>query len=127
MPMLEQTIQSLRNQGVLIVAAAGNDPTATRVYPAAYPDVLAVTAADRQGKIAPYATRGDFVDLLAPGSSLVQLHQQSYLVTGTSPAAAHVSGTAAGYLARSGATATTVYARLLQDFGYRTPTGGTGP
>jgi hypothetical protein len=119
MPLLDQAIQSLKNQGVLIVGAAGNDPSATRVYPAAYDGVLAVTAVDRNGNVAPYATRGDYVDLMAPGTSLVHLQDQLYLYTGTSPAAATISGTAAALLAQPGATPAAVVSLLHQQFGYQ--------
>ena len=48
-PFLYRLIQDVSNQGVLVVAAAGNQPVTTPVYPAAYPEVLAVTASDRAG------------------------------------------------------------------------------
>jgi subtilisin family serine protease len=127
MPILEQTIQSLKNQGILIVAAAGNDPAASIVYPAAYRDVLAVTAGDRQGNVAPYASRGEYVDLVAPGTSLVQLQQRSFLYTGTSSAAAHISGVAAGYLSQGGATPAAVQSLLLKQYGYQPEDIVTGP
>ena len=84
---------------ILFFGAAGNQPTGNPTYPAAFPDVVAVTAGDRQGNIAPYANYGSFVDAIAPGTSLVDYQGQSYLVRGTSAATAYVSGTAAGYRA----------------------------
>ena len=47
-----------------------DEPSTIPVYPAAYPDVVAVTAGDKKGNIAPYANRGSFVDVVAPGVSL---------------------------------------------------------
>ena len=102
-PFLQRLIQDTYKQGVLFVGAAGNQPLTSPVYPAAYPEVLAVTAGDRWGRIAPYANRGDFVDLVAPGANIVYFSDHAYLGTGTSFSAAWVSGMAAG-LVSSGKT-----------------------
>jgi len=95
-PLLHELIRQVSDGGVLVVAAAGNQPTTAPVYPAAYPEVVAVTAGDRSGTIAPYANRGDFVDVVAPGASVVYYQGQPFLVAGTSAAAAFTSGVAAG-------------------------------
>jgi hypothetical protein len=99
---LDSLIHAAHQQGVLFFGAAGNQPTTDPTFPAAFPDVVAVTAGDRQGNIAPYANRGSFVDVIAPGVSLVDYAGQDYLVRGTSAATAYVSGTAAGYRANGG-------------------------
>lgn len=93
--LLRQLIQQGQRQGILFFAAAGNEPVSTPTFPAAYPEVVAVTATDRRGNIAPYANRGAFVDVAAPGRSLVQFNGESFVVTGTSASTAYVSGTAA--------------------------------
>jgi hypothetical protein len=111
--LLADLIHAAHQQGVLFFGAAGNQPTTNPTFPAAYPDVVAVTAGDRRGNIAPYANRGDFVDVIAPGTSVVDYQGQSYLVRGTSAATAYVSGTAAGYRA-SGDNAPTVEAIIRQ-------------
>ncbi|GIX50147.1 MAG: hypothetical protein KatS3mg132_341 [Limisphaera sp.] len=95
-PLLHELIRQVSDGGVLVVAAAGNQPTTAPVYPAAYPEVVAVTAGDRSGTIAPYANRGEFVDVVAPGASVVYYQGQPFLVAGTSAAAAFASGVAAG-------------------------------
>ncbi len=94
-PILRQLIQTAAQQGVVFFSAAGNEPVTTPVYPAAYPEVIAVTAADRNGQIASYANRGAFVDIMTPGTSIVPFNGQSYLVNGTSTATAYASGIAA--------------------------------
>jgi hypothetical protein len=104
-PLLHQLIQDLTKQGTVIVASAGNDHVTAPVYPAAYPEVVSVTASDRTGNIAPYANYGSWVKTVAPGDSVVWFDGQSYLVTGTSPAAAFTSGQKAGQMAPSGAGA----------------------
>lgn len=93
---LSNLIRDSHKQGVLFFGAAGNEPLTLPTYPAAYSEVVAVTAGDRKGNLAPYANRGSFVDVIAPGMSIVQFQGQSFLVSGTSPATAYVSGTAAG-------------------------------
>ena len=111
---VRQAIETLSQRGVLIVGAAGNEPVTTPVYPAAYPEVLAVTAGDRQGNIAPYANHGEFVDAVMPGASFVQFGGQQYLVTGTSSAAATASGTVAAEVVSTGSTPQTAAQRLRQ-------------
>lgn len=109
---LQTIIQNAAKQGVLFVAAAGNEPVSTPYYPAAYPDVLAVTAGDRQGNIASYANYGAFVDVVAPGAAIVYYKGQAYFVSGTSASAALVSGMAAGLANKSGASLTDISAQI---------------
>jgi hypothetical protein len=114
---LHRLIQDLVSQGVLVIAAAGNQPGTSPVYPAAYSEVLAVTASDRQGQVAPYANRGDFVDVMAPGTAVVQAGNQAYLGTGTSYSTAYISGVAAGLVAESSQTAIEAGTTIRQRFG----------
>ena len=97
-PFLQRAIEEIQQQGILFVAAAGNQHVTTPVYPAAYPSVLAVTAGDSRGNIAPYANYGAFVDAIAPGANVVYYNGKYYLITGTSVAASNASGKVAGYL-----------------------------
>ncbi len=120
-PFLHSLIQNASQQGVLFVAAAGNSPTTSPVYPAAYPEVLAATAGDRNGNIAPYANRGSFVSVVAPGGSIITFNDQAYLVTGTSSAAAYVSGLAAGLAADTGKSFTDVAAQIRRQMGVKSP------
>jgi thermitase len=109
-------IQSSHQQGVLFFGAAGNSPTTAPTYPAAYPGVMAVTAVDRQGNLAPYANRGSFVDVAAPGASVVYYNGQSFFISGTSASTAFVSGSAAGIKA-GGAAPAQVEAQLRERLG----------
>ena len=93
---LHKMIQNGAKQGVLFVAAAGNEPTTNPTYPGAYPEVVAVSSVGPDGKIAPYANRGDFVDVLAPGQVRVTYGGQTWITSGTSVSTAIVSGLAAG-------------------------------
>ena len=93
---LHRVIQSGFKQGVLFIGAAGNEPTTAPTYPGAYPEVVAVSAVGPDGRIAPYANRGDFVDVLAPGQVRVTYNGQTWLSTGTSVSTALTTGIAAG-------------------------------
>ena len=73
---LHNVIKSGYDQGVIFFAAAGNSPVTSATYPAAFPEVVAVTAGDKRGNVANYANRGTFVDVVAPGSSIVQFNNQ---------------------------------------------------
>ena len=91
-PYLGRYIEDLTKAGYVVVASAGNKPVTTPTFPAAYNGVLAVTAGVAPGELAPYANRGSFVDIMAPGTSFVNYNGMPWRVTGTSPAAAFVSG-----------------------------------
>ena len=99
--ILYRVIKASHDQGVIFFGAAGNEPVQTPTYPAAYSEVVAVTAGDRRGNISAYANRGDFVDVIAPGSTIVSYKNQSYLITGTSAATAYASGVAGGVADKS--------------------------
>lgn len=92
--LLHDLIQQVTQKGIPVFAAAGNDGSPEAFYPAAYPEVTSVTAGT-QGKPAPYANYGQFINLIAPGSSVVYFGNTAYLVSGTSTATALVSGTVA--------------------------------
>jgi subtilisin family serine protease len=88
---LERAVRRLDTLGVAIVAASGNQPGETPAYPAAYPWVIGVAAADSSGRLAP---SGPVVDLVAPGVEIVSTAANGgyAFASGSSLAAAHVSG-----------------------------------
>jgi hypothetical protein len=100
--VLRDLVKSVSDRGIPIFAAAGNEPVATPFFPAAYPEVTAVTARgdgpspSGQVTIAPYANHGSFVDVAAPDASLIYFDDRPWYVRGTSAAAAYTSGMAAG-------------------------------
>jgi serine protease len=104
--------QTVRNQGVIVVAAAGNDGTTTKMYPAAYDGVVSVSAITIDETIASYSNTGSTIDVAAPGGSSTDTNGDGYMdgvlstigddssgtiemgygfYTGTSMAAPHVS------------------------------------
>lgn len=64
---LEEAIQAATNSGILVVAAAGNTGDDGVQYPAAYDEVLAVGAVDKNGEVTEYSAKGEEVELVAPG------------------------------------------------------------
>lgn len=65
---LQQTINQLVEQGITVVASAGNTGgTVTNVSPASCAGVIAVAASDQTGKLATYSARGSRIALTAPG------------------------------------------------------------
>src|SRR6185295_2678193 len=97
-PMLQLAMKKARDKGVVLVAAAGNaGPKSPPLYPAADPNVIGVTATDEDDKPFSGANQGPQVAVAAPGVNILEpAPNASYQVTtGTSVAAAHVSGVAA--------------------------------
>ncbi len=100
--VLEQAVARVTGEhGIVVVAASGNGGArAEPAFPAAYPDVIAVTAVDRQGKVYRRAGRGDHVHIAAPGVEVWTAASISggRPKTGTSFAAPFVSAAAARML-----------------------------
>jgi subtilisin family serine protease len=103
-PSLERALKSAHDKGIVLIAAAGNaGPKSPPLYPGADPNVIAVTATDINDKVFSGANRGRYIAVAAPGVDiLVPAPEGSYqLTTGTSVAAAEVSGIAALLLERN--------------------------
>lgn len=113
--ILDAMVQQAIGDGIQIFAAAGNQPVAAPTYPAADPGVMAVTATDR-GLIASYANYGNFVDLAAPGNSIVYFGNQPWLVQGTSVSTAYMTGIAAGTRTATGQSWTQIESSLKHSF-----------
>ena len=103
---------------MVLIGAAGNSPVTTPFYPAAYPEVMAVTAID-QGQLASYANRGSFVSLGAPGTSVIYYQNVPWYVQGTSASAAYTSGVAAGYLDTTHNSSSQAQTFLRSNFGVK--------
>ncbi len=113
-PIMEQMIHQASQQGVLVIGAAGNSPGTHPVFPAAYPDVLAVTAEGGDGEAAAYANTGAFVDVMMPGRSFIEYNGTTFMINGTSASAAYVSGLAASLSANTGQSVREVERELRQ-------------
>ncbi|HJN74674.1 MAG TPA: S8 family serine peptidase [Myxococcota bacterium] len=139
---LEEAIDYAENQGVVVVAATGNDGLSDGVqYPAAYETVLAVGATTLNNDVASYSNRGA-VDLYAPGGDIdvdvdgdgladgilaeadYEGRWQLLAAEGTSVAAPHVSGAAALLIANGASTPAEVRDLLIstgEDLGFEGP------
>lgn len=135
-PALAEALDAASNAGIVLIGAAGNDGRQSVAYPAAAPQVIAISAttmdADSTSSVPDYANLGPKVDLMAPGGDLTQdanadgipdgiaaetilpgdpTQTGLFLFAGTSQAAAVASG-AAAWLVQSGASGDEVRALL---------------
>ena len=97
-PALRASIEYAESEGVAVVAAAGNDgANGPTMYPAAYPQALAVAATTPTDTRAVFSTAGSYVDVAAPGQGIISTFPGGRYVTmsGTSMAAPHAAGSLA--------------------------------
>ena len=96
--LLKDMVRQLSDKKVVLVAAAGNNgPRAAPSFPAAYDEVIAVTAVDRRKRLYRRAGQGDHIDIAAPGVNVWAAASVSGArpKTGTSFAAPFVASAAA--------------------------------
>jgi thermitase len=107
--LLEDATYYAYQHGVAVIAAAGNSGSSPIMYPARFPWVLSVGATDQNNVRMPESDYGSDLDLVAPGYEILSttprtaftfqyllgVTQQYGVMSGTSMAAAHVSGAAA--------------------------------
>ncbi|MBJ7259877.1 MAG: S8 family serine peptidase [Chthoniobacterales bacterium] len=100
---LQNAVSYAWNKGVLLVAAAGNNGSSSAVYPAAYPNMVAVSATTSSDTLASFSSYGSFVDLSAPGQDITTSWLNSGYVTisGTSFSSPLTAGVAALALSRN--------------------------
>jgi len=83
-----------RAQGVIVVAAAGNEATTALSYPASYDGVISVSAVSINKTLASYSNSGTKVDIAAPGGDSGDANGDGYqdlvLSTGADDTSGHI-------------------------------------
>ena len=103
-PLIERGIAAMAGRGIVMVAASGNaGAKSPPLYPAANPNVIAVSGTDAQEKLFAASNRGSHIAISAPGADIfLPAPDEKYQITsGTSFSAAYVSGVAALILERN--------------------------
>jgi subtilisin family serine protease len=102
--VIERAIAATAAKGIVLVAAAGNaGAKSPPLYPAANPNVIAVSATDAQDKLFPASNRGSQIAIAAPGVDIfLPVPDEKYqMMSGTSFSSAYVSSLAALVLERN--------------------------
>lgn len=106
----KRTFNTLYSNGILSIAAAGNEGTSAYSYPASYDSVVSVAAIDSSKAVADFSQYNDQVELAAPGvgvlSTLPYIDFSTITVEGASYTGGHIEyagrGTASGALVDGG-------------------------
>jgi serine protease len=145
---MQEVFRQVREAGVIVIAAAGNESSSTPAYPASYDGVISVSAVDLNGDLAPYSNYGEYIDVAAPGGDMsVDLDGDDYpdgvastcgdnssgaiefnyrFYEGTSMAAPHVAGVVALMKAVNPALTPEGLYALLQNGALTNDIGDTG-
>ncbi|PIE32758.1 alkaline serine protease [candidate division KSB3 bacterium] len=93
---IRMAVQQAYQQGVVVIAASGNDGSGVPLYPAALSEVIAVGATGRYGDRASFSSYGSHLELAAPGEAIYSTlaNNQYDAWNGTSMASPHVAGLA---------------------------------
>ncbi len=95
--LLKDAVRYATNQGSLVIAASGNSGGTRPMYPAAYPQVIAVGATDIHDQMTWFTDHGPWLDVVAPGVDIAStVPGNRYAIgAGTSFSSPLVAGSAA--------------------------------
>jgi thermitase len=110
--VLKRAVNRAWDRGAVLVAAAGNDGSFEKQYPAAYGRVMAVAATSSRDRRAYFSQRGRWLSVAAPGANIISTVPGGYdRYSGTSMASPNVAGLA-GLLARQGRSNRVIRGRI---------------
>lgn len=122
--VMQRALAAAAAKGVVLVAAAGNaGPKSPPLYPAADPNVIAVSATDQSDRLFAQSNRGSYVAIAAPGVDILSPAPDGkyQMASGTSLSSAFISGVVALLIARnpdiSAADIRTTLASTARDLG----------
>ncbi|HEV7524150.1 MAG TPA: S8 family peptidase [Acidimicrobiia bacterium] len=132
-PGMQIAMQYALKKGVVVLAAAGNSGASgnAAVYPAAYPEAIAVGAFDENLRRASFSNTGSYVDVLAPGTNILSTwssSSSSYAVaSGTSMATPYASAEAALIIAENRSLSPAAVTSILESTARDAGPGGVDP
>ena len=113
--LLRDVVSQLWQKNIPVFAAVGNDASSSAFFPAAYPEVISVTAVDRGG-VAPYANVGTQPDVALPGAVIFPYNGITWGSQGTSVSSAAATGVAAAIAGANGQPWSQVIPMLQKNF-----------
>ncbi|MDQ6419087.1 S8 family serine peptidase [Paenibacillus sp. LHD-117] len=116
---LHEAIVEAQNQGILMVAAAGNRGQGDEMetYPALYPEVISVGAVNRAHVLTSFTSTGYELDVVAPGQNVLStLPSNAYgTASGTSMSVSHVTSALAAIWSTNSGLSSEQVKQLLYD------------
>lgn len=123
---IDEVMKYAENKGVVVVAAAGNEPEKPIAYPAKHPLVVTVGGVDARGGDSVRYSQGPEVDIAAPSTNIMSASfgDKMLLRNGTSLGAPIVTGTVALLMMREPHLTPAQVRQRLYDTASRKPIGG---